>query len=53
MELLEGKKKLDHVLSRVAKDKNFYGRKAKQGAADGRMTREATKVHNSSNKFII
>ena len=53
IELLEGKKKLDHVLSRVTKDQNFYERKAKQGAAEGSMTRATTKVHNSSKKFII
>ena len=51
--LLEGKKKLDHVLSRVAKDQNLYGSKAKQGVTEGSMTRAATKVHNSSKNFII
>ena len=44
MKLLEGKKKLDHVLSRVAKDQTFLGRKEKQGATKGSMTRAATKV---------
>ena len=53
IELLESKKKLDHVLSRVAKDHNFYGRKSKQGVAEGNMTRAATKVHNNSKNFII
>ena len=46
-------KKLDHVFSRIAKDQTFYGIKAKQGAAEGSMTREATKVHNNSKNFII
>ena len=53
IELLEGEKKLDHVLSRVVKDQTFYVRKAKQVVAEGSMTRAATKVHNSSKKFII
>jgi len=41
------------VLSRVAKDQNFYGSKENQGAAEGSMTRAATKVHNNNKKFII
>jgi len=41
------------VLSRVAKDQKFYKRKEKKGAAEGSMIRVATKVHNSSKKFII
>ena len=41
------------MLSRVAKDQNFYGSKAKKGAVEGSMTRAATKVHNNSKKFII
>ena len=53
MKLVEGKKKLDHVLSRIAKDQNFYGSKAKKGAAESSMIGAATKVHNSSKKFII
>ena len=44
---------LDHVLSRVAKDHTFYGRKAKQGAAEGSMKRATTKVLNNSKNFII
>ena len=44
---------LDHVLLRVAKDHNFYGRKAKKGAAEGSMIRATSKEHNSSKKFII
>ena len=40
-------------MSRIAKDQTFYSNKAKQGAAEGSMTRAATKVHNSSKKFII
>ena len=39
---------LDHVLSRVAKDQTFYGSKAKQGAAEGIMTRAETKVHKNN-----
>ena len=53
IEILEGKNKLDHVLSRAAKDQTLLGSKAKQGEAEGSMTREATKVHKSSKKFII
>ena len=53
IKLLEGKKKLDHVLSRVGKDQSFYGSKAKQGAEEGSMTRAATKVHKNNNNFII
>ena len=41
-------KKLDHVLSRIEKDQNFYGIKVKQGAAEGSMTRAVTKVQNSN-----
>ena len=41
------------MLSKVAKDQTFYGRKEKKGAAKGSMTRAKTKVHNSSKKFII
>ena len=43
---------LDHVLSRATKDQNFYGSKAKQGAAEGNMKRVATKVHKSKKNFI-
>ena len=53
IELLEGKKKLDHVLSRIAKDQTFYGIKEKQGATKGSMKRVATKVQKRSINFII
>ena len=42
----------EQARSYVAKDQSFQGSKAKQGAAEGRITTTVKKMQNSSKKFI-